>query len=240
MMKKTVVLSGLIVALATPAFAQQLGNFNEFRSQALMSNAFEVKSSQIALEKSRNPQVRAFAREAIRDHRAANVALLGGRENVARGTNGGLVGGLIEAPFQIAGTAVGAATGAAAGVVGGTLQGGPVGAVEGLGTGMSRGARAGAAAVDMDGDVTTTAATQVVPLSPEQQAMLNELAAAPAGPRFDQTYGQMQVQSHRMTVASYQAYAQTGPNPALRAYAEQALPVMQQHLAQAERLPGAR
>ncbi|TGD95986.1 DUF4142 domain-containing protein [Methylobacterium nonmethylotrophicum] len=236
-MKNLVALTGLAVALATPAFAQQIGNFNEFRSMALMSNAFEVKSSQIALEKSRNPRVRDYAREMIRDHRAANVALLGGRETVARGTG---IGGLIEAPFAIAGGAVGAATGAAAGVVGGTLQGGPVGGLEGLGTGAARGAQVGANAVDLDGDVTTTAATQAVPLSPQQQAMLAELADTPAGPAFDRTYARMQVQAHSMTVANYQAYAQTGPNPALRSYVQQALPVMQQHLAMAQRLPGAR
>lgn len=236
-MKKLVALTGLAVALATPAFAQPVGNFNEFRSIALVSNAFEVKSSQIALEKSRNPRIREYAREMIRDHRAANVALLGGRENVARGTG---VGGLIEAPFAIAGGAVGAATGAAAGVVGGTLQGGPVGGLEGLGAGAARGAQIGANAVDLDGDVTTTAATQVVPLSPQQQAMLAELADTPAGPAFDRTYARMQVQAHGMTVANYQAYAQSGPNPALRAYVQQALPVMQQHLAHAQRLPGAR
>ncbi|GJD49142.1 hypothetical protein OPKNFCMD_1872 [Methylobacterium crusticola] len=237
-MKKYVALSGLIVALATPAFAQQIGSFGEFRSMALMSNAFEVRSSQIALDRSRNPRVREYAREMIRDHRAANVALLGGRETIARG--GGGLGDIVEAPFAIAGGAVGAATGAAAGVVGGTLQGGPVGGLEGLGTGAARGARAGASAVDFDGDVTTTAATGVVPLGPEQQAMLAELASTPAGPGFDRTYAQMQVQAHRMTVANYQAYAQSGPNPALRAYVQQALPVMEQHLAMAERLPGAR
>lgn len=238
-MKKLVALTGLAVALATPAFAQQVGNFNEFRSMALMSNAFEVKSSQIALDKSRNPRIRDYAREMIRDHRAANVALLGGRENVARGTGEG-IGGLIEAPFAIAGGAVGAATGAAAGVVGGTLQGGPVGGLEGLGAGAARGARMGANAVDFDGDVTTTAATRAIPLSPQQQAMLAELADTPAGPAFDRTYARMQVQAHAMTVSNYQAYAQSGPNPALRAYVQQALPVMQQHLAQAQRLPGAR
>ncbi len=98
----------------------------------------------------------------------------------------------------------------------------------------------GANAVDFDGDVTTTAATRAIPLGPQQQAMLAELADTPAGPAFDRTYARMQVQAHGMTVASYQAYAQSGPNPALRTYVQQALPVMEQHLAMAQRLPGAR
>ena len=36
-----------------------------------------------------------------------------------------------------------------------------------------------------------------------------------------------------------QAYAQGGPNPALRNYAQQALPALQMHYNQAQRLPGA-
>ncbi|MFE1598334.1 DUF4142 domain-containing protein [Methylobacterium sp. ID0610] len=233
-MKTTLAISTLVVALATPAFAQMGG---EFRQMALQSNAFEVRSSQIALEKSRNPRVREYAREMIRDHRAANVALLGGPENVARATAGG-PGGLIAAPFEIAGGAVGAATGAAAGAVTGTLEGGPIGGLQGIGAGAARGAQVGANA--FDGDVTTTAATTVVPLNPEQQAMLAELAQTPAGPRFDRTYARMQIQSHRMAIASHQAYLQGGPNPALRTYVSQVLPSMEEHLAMAERLPGAR
>ncbi|WP_018259680.1 DUF4142 domain-containing protein [Methylobacterium sp. WSM2598] len=230
-MKTKLALATLAALAATPALAQM----GDFREMALMSNAFEVRSSQIALDRSRNPRVREYAREMIRDHRAANVALLGGRENVARATG---IGGLVAAPFEIAGGAVGAATGAAAGAVSGTLQGGPVGGLEGLGAGAARGARAGADLVD--GDVTTTAATSVVPLSPEQQAMLAELAQTPPGPRFDRTYARMQVQSHRMSIAAHQAYLQSGPNPALRTYAQQVLPSMESHLAMAERLPGAR
>ncbi|MGY2051529.1 DUF4142 domain-containing protein [Methylobacterium sp. JK268] len=230
-MKTQLALSALAAALATPALAQT----TDFRETSLMANAFEVRSSQIALDKTRNPRVRDFAREMIRDHRAANVALLGGRESVAAG--GGL-GGLVAAPFEIAGSAVGAATGAAAGAVSGTLQGGPVGGIEGVGEGAARGARAGA---DLAGaDVTTTAATASVPLSPEQQAMLAELARTPAGPRFDRTYARIQVQAHRTAIGMTQAYLQGGPNPALRTYAEQVLPSMQEHLAMAERLPGAR
>ena len=60
------------------------------------------------------------------------------------------------------------------------------------------------------------------------------------GPRFDRTYGRMQVQAHQMAIASHQAYLQSGPNPALRTYVQQVLPSMQEHLAMAQRLPGAR
>ncbi|KQO54945.1 MULTISPECIES: DUF4142 domain-containing protein [Methylobacterium] len=233
MMNKYVALSAIAVVMATPAAAQTMSG--DFRLQAMQANAFEVQSSQIALSKSRNPQVIRFARDAVRDHRAANVALAGGERTYAG--NGG-PGGLIGAPLAIAGGAVGAATGAATGVVAGTLSGGPVGAVEGIGSGASRGAAAGSQA--FNGDVDTTAGTTMVPVDPQQQAMLSELAAAPAGPRFDRLYGQIQVRSHEAAIGMYQSYAQTGTNPALRAHAEQALPVLQQHYQMAQRLPGAR
>ena len=236
MLKKYAAASALVVAMATPAFAQVGG---DFRLDAMQANAFEIQSAQIALQKSRNPAVRAYAREALRDHQAANVALAGGERNYVAARQagpGGLVGGLVEAPLAIAGGAVGAATGVATGVVGGTLQGGPVGAIEGAGAGLSRGAAAGVRAFDPD----TTAGTTVVQPNPQQQQMLAELNATPPGARFDRLYGQQQVMAHQMSISMTQSYAQSGPNPALRNYAQQALPVLQQHYSMAQRLPGAR
>jgi len=231
MINKFVAMTAIVTALATPAFAQDMG---DFRLAAMQANAFEVQSSQIALQKSRNPQVVRYAKEALRDHRAANVALAGGESNVMARNDG--LGGLATAPLAVAGSAVGAATGAAAGVVGGTLSGGPVGGLEGLGSGAQRGAATGA----MIGDVNTTAGTTLVQPNPQQQAMLAELSQTPAGPRFDRLYGSMQVQSHQMAIPMYQSYAANGPNPALRAHAQQALPVLEQHYQMAQRLPGAR
>ncbi|MCJ2079272.1 DUF4142 domain-containing protein [Methylobacterium sp. E-016] len=238
MLKKYAVLSALAFAVSTPAMAQGL---SDFRLQSLQANAFEIQSSQIALSKSRNPQIRTYAQEAIRDHRSANVALVGGDRNYVAaqgGVIGGPVDGLIGAPLAVAGGAVGAATGAAAGVVGGTLNGGPVGGLEGLGSGAQRGAAAGSRLGNADVD--QTAGTTVVQPSPEQQAMLAELSATPAGPRFDRLYVSQQVQAHRMTIGMTEAYASSGPNPALRTYAQQALPVLQHHYGMAQRLPGAR
>ena len=230
MIKNYLAFTAIVAAIATPAAAQTMQG--DFRLAAMQANAFEIQSSQIALDKSRDPTVLRYARDAVRDHRAANVALAGGEDNL-RG-RGGVVGGLIEAPFAVAGGAVGAATG----VVGGTLSGGPVGAVEGLGSGAAQGARAGRRAVS--GDVETTAGTTLVAPNPQQQQMLSELAATPAGPRFDRLYGRMQVQAHEMAIGMYQSYASTGTNPALRAHAEQALPVLQGHYRMAQGLPGAR
>lgn len=235
MLKTYAAATALICAVSAPAFAQ--GMPGDFRLQAMQANAFEVQSGQIALSKTRNPAVRNYARDAVRDHRAANVALAGGESNYMAARSAGPAD-LIGAPLAIAGGAVGAATGAATGVVAGTLQGGPVGAVDGLGSGAARGAAAGSRLGRMDID--ETAGTTVVQPSPEQQQMLAELSATPAGPRFDRLYARQQIQSHQMVIGMTQAYASSGPNPALRNYAEQSLPVLQQHYAMAQRLPGAR
>ena len=233
MIKNYAAASALVLALSTPAFAQ---GANDFRLQSMQANSFEIQSSQIALSKSRNPKVRSYAQEALRDHRAANVALAGGESNSMAARDEGL-GGLVTAPLSVAGSAVGAGVGAATGVVGGTLAGGPVGGLEGAGTGAANGAMAGGRMGR--GDAGVTGASTVVPPNPEQQAMLAELSATPAGPRFDRLYASQQLQAHQMTIAMTQAYAQGGPNPALRNYAQQALPALQMHYDHAQRLPGA-
>ena len=74
MLKNYVAASAMVLALSSPAFAQM----NDFRMESMQSNAFEVQSAQIALQKSRNARVRNYAKEALRDHRAANVALAAG------------------------------------------------------------------------------------------------------------------------------------------------------------------
>ena len=233
MLKNYAAASALVLALSTPALAQSA---NDFRVQSMQANAFEIQSSQIALSKSRNPRIRSYAQEVLRDHRAANVALAGGQTGAMAAGDPGL-GGLITAPVAVAGSAVGAGVGAATGVVGGTLAGGPVGGLEGAGAGAARGAAAGSQIGR--GEVMATGASTIVPPGPEQQAMLSELSAAPAGARFDRLYATQQIQAHQMSIAMTQAYAQGGPNPALRNYAQQALPALQMHLQMAQRLPGA-
>ncbi len=221
------VMAAAIAGPAAAQFAPTMGG--DFRADALMTDSFEVQSGQMALRKSRNPRVQAYARETIRDHQASMAALSGG-DGYAQGPSG--IGGLVAAPFQVAGAAVGAGVGTATGVVGGALSGGPVGAVQGAGNGFASGAQRGA----MDGG----AMAGMAPVSPEQQAMLDQLRAAPAGAPFDRLYARFQVQGHQKAVAMTQAYAQSGTNPGLRNYANQALPALQHHLAMADRLPGAR
>lgn len=229
MFRNYVAASAMVLALSSPAFAQS----GDFREDAMQANAFEVQSAQIALQKSRNGRVRNYAQEALRDHRAANVALAGGSGGAMAA--GGPIGGLLTAPLAVAGGAVGAGVGAATGAVGGTLTGGPVGGLQGVGTGAAQGAAAGSqlGGVGME----ATGASTLVPPNPQQQAMLAELSAAPAGARFDRLYVQQQIQSHQMAIGMTQAYAQGGPNPALRTYAQQVLTSLQEHYSMLQRMP---
>ncbi len=59
------------------------------------------------------------------------------------------------------------------------------------------------------------------------------------GPDFDLTYAKTQVLAHQQALAVEQAYARTGSNPAIRAAAKAAVPIIAQHLQMAEALRSA-
>jgi putative membrane protein len=170
LMKRCVALAALMAAFATPAAAQGVVmapapllvpmTSEGFRAMALQSDAFEISSSQLALQRSRNPAVRSFARRMIRDHSRTSQAL---------------------------------------GVPAGTA----------------------------------------VALDARHATLLNQLAPA-SGPAFDAAYGQMQVMAHQEAVGMFAAFAQSGTDPAMRAFAQQVLPSLQMHLAMAQRLMGRR
>jgi predicted outer membrane protein len=230
-----------------------------------MSDAFEIASSQLALERSRNPRVRSFAQQMLVDHAATSQALNAGQPVYGAGGQilpgavgstlagagiGALVGGPVGAavgagigatagtaatassPSAAGGTAAGTLTGAGIGAI----AGGPVGAAVGAGVGAAAGATAGAA--DVTGSVGAPVQT-ALPLDARKAAMLNQLAST-TGSRFDRLYGQMQRQSHQEAVALFATYAQSGQDPAMVTFAQQALPHLQHHLAEAQRLPGGR
>jgi len=73
---------------------------------------------------------------------------------------------------------------------------------------------------------------------PQHQAMINDLTVA-QGPDFDRRYAIQQVVAHQDALAMLQNYAQSGDNPALRQFAQQVLPSVQQGLRLAQTLPGA-
>ena len=72
-------------------------------------------------------------------------------------------------------------------------------------------------------------------LDARKQAMLDQLRSTPAS-RFDMTFFQMQVTAHQEALALHQTYAARGDMPALRAVAARAVPIVQQHLTQAQQM----
>ncbi len=265
-MKRYAVLAAVLAAVSTPALAQTMAapamaplTTEGFRTMAMAGDAFEIESSRLALERSRNPAIRRYAQEMIRDHAMTSQALNGGQPVYATGSGaapaagaatgalgGAVVGGLVGGPV---GAAVGAGVGATAGTAGaaagsgpsatgstasgavggaviGGLVGGPIGALAGAGIGATTGGISGGA-------------RGIAAIDPRKAAMLNELSQL-EGREFDAAYVQYQVMSHRETVAMYASYAQSGTDPAMRAFTQQALPHLQHHLMMAERLAGGR
>src|SRR5919107_5136145 len=127
LMKQYLALSALLASVsAVPASAQVMDS-QTYRMMAAQSDAFEIATSQLALERSRNPVVRRYAQQMIQDHSMTSQALNGGR--AVYSANGQFIGG------SLSGTLAGAGIGA--------LVGGPVGAAVGAGIGATAGATAG-------------------------------------------------------------------------------------------------
>jgi putative membrane protein len=94
-MKRYGVLAAVMAALATPAAAQQMTAApmaaptmltpQTYRMMAMVSDAFEIESSRLALERSRNPRIRSFANTMVRDHSMTSQALMGGVQMAAMG-----------------------------------------------------------------------------------------------------------------------------------------------------------
>jgi predicted outer membrane protein len=215
----------LLIALALPASAQTAGpsmmaptGREEFRQRAMMSDAFEIASSRLALERSRNARVRSYAQQMIADHRSTSEALNGG--TAVYSPTGDIVGN------SVTGGLVGAGVGA--------LVGGPVGAAVGAGIGAAAGVTTGAASRGG-----TSASQAGVALDSNQSATLQQLAAA-RGPRFDRLYGRAQRVAHQEALALYTSYARSGQDPSMVAFARSVVPHLKQHYEVARRLPGGR
>jgi putative membrane protein len=69
---------------------------------------------------------------------------------------------------------------------------------------------------------------------PEQQALLGQLSSA--GPNFDVAFRDAQITAHQGALGLMQNYAASGDVPVLRTAAQQAIPTIQMHLAQAQAL----
>jgi len=73
-------------------------------------------------------------------------------------------------------------------------------------------------------------------LDSKHQKLIDDLNAA-YGADFDKTYAKQQVDGHKDAVSLFDAYAKKGDNAALKAFAQKTLPVIQQHLDEAKKLP---
>lgn len=148
--------------LPTPPQASAVRQAQAYLFHSGAGDVFEITSSMIAVQKSQNPEVRAFASMLIDHHtRLTNTAL---------------------------------ATAKAAGVMPPPPE-----------------------------------------LSPMQKGMIGELMnASPAA--FDRTYVRQQVPAHQQSLSVVRGYARNGDVAELRQAASRAVPLVQQHLAQAQQL----
>jgi putative membrane protein len=72
-------------------------------------------------------------------------------------------------------------------------------------------------------------------MTSSQQSMLQTLQGLD-GNAFDTRYDSDQVSAHKDAVSLFQRYADGGENPALKAFAKQTLPTLQDHLKMAQNL----
>jgi putative membrane protein len=68
-------------------------------------------------------------------------------------------------------------------------------------------------------------------MTPRHRAMLDELAATPAG-EFDAAYVAAQARAHDEAIALFSSYAENGDNPRLVNFARQTLPKLEMHAEQ--------
>lgn len=83
-----------------------------------------------------------------------------------------------------------------------------------------------------------SAKTQVSPptsLDDRHQRLLNRLKSL-SGKRFDQQYVSAQTDAHKEAVDLFSGYAQHGKDPALKEFAAQTLPTLQDHLKHVQQL----
>jgi putative membrane protein len=70
----------------------------------------------------------------------------------------------------------------------------------------------------------------------KHQKLIDDLAAA-SDADFDKTYAKQQVDGHEDAVKLFESYAKDGDNASLKQFAQKTLPVIQDHLTEAKKLP---
>jgi putative membrane protein len=73
-------------------------------------------------------------------------------------------------------------------------------------------------------------------LDSKHQKLIDDLNSA-SNESFDSTYAKQQTDAHKDAVALFEKYAKDGDNAELKKFAQTTLPVIQQHLDEAKKLP---
>jgi putative membrane protein len=154
----------LAIALLVSGSVQAAPSAETFVKKAAVANLFEIQSSQLALQKSHNEQVKKFAQMMIDDHTKAGEQLKS------------------------------------------TLS-----------------------AANIDSSTVPTT------LDAKHQKIEDKLNSASAG-KFDKDYIQAQSQAHIETIALFKSYAENGDNPAIKTFAQQTLPTLEQHKSEVDAL----
>jgi putative membrane protein len=82
-----------------------------------------------------------------------------------------------------------------------------------------------------------TAQNLELPTKPGKSELTTEHRLKQAsGPAFDRAYIEDMVQDHEKDVAAFRKEAQSGQDPAVKAFAQKYLPVLEQHLRMAQEL----
>ncbi len=154
---------------AAPMAPMTVTSAQDFVVIGSSTNAFEIASGELALERAESEEVRAFGERMIQDHMAASEQLM--------------------------------------------------------------------AAAEQDGVMMPPADGEgVLTVSEQHQMMLDELSAA-EGAAFDQAYATMHIQAHEEAIALHQGFAEGGEDGAVKTFAAETLPLLEEHLAMAQALP---
>ena len=227
---KTLLAALLLGTVSAPAMAQDAlpvrifpGTAGEattqtpaFRAAALKSDAVSIESSRIALERSRDPRVRAYAERTIEVRGATTRALL--PEGTSLTATGRVVPDRtgfetrLDNPLGVLLAPVTIAANVGTGIVGSVLGG--VGIV----------------------DNSPTEPGRRVALGPDGKARIDNLRSAPTARSFDRSYVAQQSRSDARTLQLYSGYARNGEDALGRKFANEALPYLAQEHADSAHL----
>lgn len=75
-------------------------------------------------------------------------------------------------------------------------------------------------------------------LEPMQAAQIKRMQGQPGGAAWDKAYIAAQAKGHEMTLLTLNRYADTGAVPSLKTFAGEMVPIVTQHLAEAQKMAG--